>query len=208
MWLAALLPLPAGFHGQLGLADYENQSRPQLVQSVEKDRLVALYQGQPDDIQLAVVSAGSSHTASISRRGELYTWGLASSGELGHGGWTPIEVAVPKMITSLMRTRVVSVCAGANHTLAISEAGQLWSCGRGRHGQLGHGHFHDEGVLTLVEAIRAERIVSAAAGRAHSMALAADGKIFTWGDAKFGQLGHQQLVALVQVGAAVVKCCR
>ena len=32
------------------------------------------------------------------------------------------------------------------------------------------------------------------------MALAADGKIFTWGDAKFGQLGHQQLVALVQVG--------
>lgn len=53
-----------------------------------------------------------------------------------------------------MRTRVVSVCAGANHTLAISEAGQLWSCGRGRHGQLGHGHFHDEGVLTLVEAIR------------------------------------------------------
>jgi E3 ubiquitin-protein ligase HERC3 len=88
------------------------------------------------------------------RRGELYTWGLASSGELGHGGWTPIEVSVPKMITSLMRTRVVSVCAGANHTLAISEAGQLWSCGRGRHGQLGHGHFHDEGLLTLVEAIR------------------------------------------------------
>ena len=45
--------------------------------------------------------------------------------------------------------------------------------------------------------------MSAAAGRAHSMALAADGKIFTWGDARFGQLGHQQLVALVQVGAAM-----
>jgi hypothetical protein len=59
---------PAGFHGQLGLSDYDNQAQPQLVRNVEKDRPVALYQGQPDDIQLAVVSAGSSHTASISRR--------------------------------------------------------------------------------------------------------------------------------------------
>jgi E3 ubiquitin-protein ligase HERC3 len=187
-----------GFHGQLGMGDYSNRQAPARVDTVERDRPVQLYRGVPDDIQLAVVSAGSSHTASISRRGELYTWGLASSGELGHGGWTPIELPVPKMITSLYRTRIVSVCAGANHTLAISEIGQLWSCGRGRHGQLGHGHFHDEGVLTLVEAIRGERIVSAAAGKAHSLALAADGKIFTWGDAKHGQLGHQQLVALMQ----------
>lgn len=194
----ALYTMGRGFHGQLGLGDYDNRCAPQRVGAVEKEEPVKLYRGTSDDVQLAVVAAGSSHTASISRRGELYTWGLASSGELGHGGWTPIEVCVPKMITSLMRTRVVSVCAGANHTLAISETGQLWSCGRGRHGQLGHGHFHDEGVLTLVEAIRGERIVSAAAGRAHSMALAADGKIFTWGDARSGQLGHAQLVALMQ----------
>ena len=210
---------------------------------MERDAKVPLYQGTPDDIHLAVVSAGSSHSASISRRGELYTWGLASSGELGHGGWTPIEVNVPRMITSLQRTRIVSVACGANHTLAISETGQLWSCGRGRHGQvrrglhaaqcrawqpshptppspppnppcpapcpprpsppqLGHGHFHDEGVLLLVETIRHERIVSVAAGRAHSVALAADGKIFTWGDASKGQLGHAQLAAVMQVRCA------
>ena len=193
-----LFTMGRGFHGQLGNADYDNATDPVLVEEVDRDRPVRLYQGTPDDINLAVVTAGSSHSASISRRGELYSWGLASSGELGHGGWTPIEVAVPRMILSLNRTRVVSVCAGANHTLAISEAGQLWTCGRGRHGQLGHGHFHDEGILTLVESIRAERIVSAAAGKAHSMALAADGKIFTWGDARRGQLGHQQLAALMQ----------
>lgn len=188
-----------GFHGQLGLETYDNREAPQRVGMVERDiHKVSLYQGQPDDIHLAVVSAGSSHSASISRRGELYTWGLASSGELGHGGWTPIEVSVPRMITSLQRTRIVSVACGANHTLAISETGQLWSCGRGRHGQLGHGHFHDEGLLQLVETIRHERIVSVAAGRAHSVALAADGKIFTWGDASRGQLGHAQLVAMMQ----------
>ena len=51
----------------------------------------------------------------------------------------------------------------------------------------------------LVETIRHERVVSVAAGRAHSVALAADGKIFTWGDASKGQLGHAQLVAVMQV---------
>lgn len=187
-----------GFHGQLGLEHFDNQQAPQRVCAVERDAKVPLYQGTPDDIHLAVVSAGSSHSASISRRGELYTWGLASSGELGHGGWTPIEVNVPRMITSLTRTRIVSVACGANHTLAISEQGQLWSCGRGRHGQLGHGHFHDEGLLQLVETILHERIVSVAAGRAHSVALAADGKIFTWGDASRGQLGHANLAAILQ----------
>ncbi len=40
--------------------------------------------------------------------------------------------------------------------------------------------------------------MSVAAGRAHSVALAADGKIFTWGDASRGQLGHAQLVAMMQ----------
>lgn len=194
----AMYAMGRGFHGQLGLEQFDNQEQPQRVGAVERDVKVPLYQGAPDDIHLAVVSAGSSHSASISRRGELYTWGLASSGELGHGGWTPIEVSCPRMITSLQRTRIVSVSCGANHTLAISETGQLWSCGRGRHGQLGHGHFHDEGLLMLVDTIRHERVVSVAAGRAHSVALAADGKIFTWGDASKGQLGHAQLAAVMQ----------
>lgn len=53
----------------------------------------------------------------------------------------------------------------------------------------------------LVETIRHERIVSVAAGRAHSVALAADGKMFTWGDASKGQLGHEQLAAMMQAQA-------
>ena len=48
----------------------------------------------------AVVACGSSHTGSISRRGELFTWGLASSGELGHTGWTPIELNCPTQVTN------------------------------------------------------------------------------------------------------------
>lgn len=35
--------------------------------------------------------------------------------------------------------------------------------------------------------------MSAGAGALHSMALASDGSLFTWGDARYGQLGHSHL---------------
>ena len=44
----------------------------------------------------------------------------------------------------LGRMRVVSVSCGANHTLAITESGELLACGRGRYGQLGLGNFQDQ----------------------------------------------------------------
>lgn len=44
-----------------------NPTRLQVT-AVERDAKVPLYQGTPEDIHLAVVSAGSSHSASISRR--------------------------------------------------------------------------------------------------------------------------------------------
>lgn len=36
-----------------------------------------------EEITAAVVACGSDHTATISRRGQLFTWGLGNSGELG-----------------------------------------------------------------------------------------------------------------------------
>jgi len=173
-----------GFHGQLGQGNFETLSCPTRV---------GLSNGSSDGILPAVVMCGSNHSGSISRRGELFTWGLASSGELGHGGWTPIETNIPSQVLKLSKTRIVSITAGTNHTLAISEYGHLWTCGRGRHGQLGHGTFHDEGPLQCVKALMGCRIVSAAAGASHSLALASDGSLFSWGSGQYGQLGHKRM---------------
>ena len=178
-----------GFHGQLGRGDHETMHTPSRVDVLEANGRVNLYGDNPANVRLAVVHTGSHHSIAVSRKGEVFTWGLASSGELGHGGWTPTELTIPRLISNLGRTRIVSICAGSNHSLAISQAGQLWSCGRGRHGELGLGHFHDEPVFNLIDSIQYERIVSASAGKFHSMALAADGKLFTWGSNKYGQLG-------------------
>jgi E3 ubiquitin-protein ligase HERC3 len=181
-----------GFHGQLGLGGHASFSTLTRVSQVDKSgSMVNISEESAKSIRLAVVNSGSSHSLAISRRGELFTWGLSSSGELGHGTWSPTEVSIPMLVSSFGKTRIVSVCSGANHTLAISESGQLWSSGRNRHGQLGQGHMMDEASFSMVDLIRNHRIVSVAAGKFHSMALASDGKLFTWGNNSFGQLGFE-----------------
>ena len=182
-----------GFYGQLGSAAFEDHEEPGEIQL--STSLAGEAKPPP-----AVVACGNSHSMCISRRGELFTWGLASSGELGHGGRIPLGVPVPCQVRgALVNLRVVSISAGGNHSLAITEDGTLWSCGRGNSGQLGHGTQMNEGALRRVEHLRGLRIVSTAAGVAHSVALASDGTLFTWGDGRYGQLGHSALETLQNV---------
>ncbi len=86
----------------------------------------------------AVVSCGAHHTTAISRKGDLYSWGLGAHGELGLGRWGPLEVPLPRQ-SSNAAVRIVSVACGTSHTLAIAENGTLWSCGVKTYGQLGNG---------------------------------------------------------------------
>ena len=71
----------------------------------------------------------------------------------------------------------------------------MWSCSDGVNGQLGHGDKADELVLTLVgaEGFRGGLIVMVAAGGAHSVALGAKGKVWTWAYNEDGQLGQNNM---------------
>ncbi|KAK3280606.1 hypothetical protein CYMTET_11558 [Cymbomonas tetramitiformis] len=184
----ALYTFGRGFHGQLGHGGYDNSSVPLRV-TLDVGSKEAVKEEVILDSDLKMVALGGSHCAALTHCGTLYTWGLASSGELGHGGWTPIEVDVPRPVTSLGKVRVEMVAAGSNHTLAVGTCGGLWSCGRGRHGQLGQGHYHDVGPLQRVESLRGIDVASASAGGGHSMVLTPEGKVWAWGDNRDGQLG-------------------
>jgi alpha-tubulin suppressor-like RCC1 family protein len=105
-----------GFHGQLGSGGYEESASFNHV-DVPESELESSFQADEDEEDeeakvedsknydggwfkttsdsFVQVSAGSSHCAALTKDGKLVTWGLASSGELGHQN-TPIEVAFPK----------------------------------------------------------------------------------------------------------------
>ena len=85
-------------------------------------------------------SCGGAHTAVVTRAGELWTWGLNSSGQLGHGGPAGTCDAVPRRVGVLPgggTARVAAVSCGLNHTAVVLASGVVCSFGHNGRGQLG-----------------------------------------------------------------------
>ncbi|XP_036909479.1 RCC1 domain-containing protein 1 isoform X3 [Sturnira hondurensis] len=64
---------------------------------------------------------------------------------------------------------------GTEHVLLLDEAGQVYSWGGGRHGQLGHGTLEAEPEPRLLEALQGLRVAEVAAGGWHSVCVSATG---------------------------------
>ena len=115
--------------GQLGLGDLVNRTAPTLLKLL-----------RTQDIKF--VCAGESHTVALTASGRVFTFGLNSSGQLGHGnplaeGKPPYFVS-PQQVFELMGDVVTHVCCGSFHTLTfVAGSGQIYGFGSNRHGQLG-----------------------------------------------------------------------
>mmetsp|Transcript_66033 Transcript_66033/g.107128 ORF Transcript_66033/g.107128 Transcript_66033/m.107128 type:complete len:418 (+) Transcript_66033:600-1853(+) len=130
-----------------------------------------------------MMAAGSMHTAGVTKDGTLWSWGDGFYSQLGHGDRKPRER--PERLGREMfgRSPAVMVACGGGHTLVLTAAGLVWSCGYGFFDQLGHGDHKDKLRLTLVadKQFRKAHIVMVAAGGCHSVALGAEGQVWTWG---------------------------
>ncbi|XP_047323026.1 ultraviolet-B receptor UVR8 [Impatiens glandulifera] len=85
--------------------------------------------------------------------------------------------------------KIVSVAAGEAHTLVLSADGSVYAWGKGRLGRLGTGSENDEPFPVRVGSDSNLRFVEVAAGAYHSLALADDGSVWSWGYNIYGQLG-------------------
>ena len=74
-----------------------------------------------------------------------------------------------------------SVICGKNATFVIKSNGDVYSCGEGSNGRLGHGNSDDLTNLSLITALRGFQIVqisSSVGDGGHVLAVAASGEIF------------------------------
>jgi alpha-tubulin suppressor-like RCC1 family protein len=103
------------------------------------------------------LALGKLHSLGLAQTGELYSWGSLASGRCGHGehGTTVTGengvvmrsamrmrngISLPKRIDALRNVRIVQICAGDAHNLALSGSGRVFSWGNNSSGQLGVGH--------------------------------------------------------------------
>lgn len=146
------------------------------------------------------VAAGYAHSLAIKSNGTLWAWGLNSSGQLGNGNTTnlssPIQVGTD--------SNWALVATGDTHTMARKTNGTLWTWGNNKFGQLGNGI---SGLLNKeispVQVGTDTTWTQISAGDSHSLALKANGTLWTWGLNSVGQLGNSSNTSSsspVQVG--------
>lgn len=116
-----------------------------------------------------------------------------------HRQATNTDFLAPQMVDKLRGEGIVAIGIGVNHCIALSDGGDMFAWGTGRHGQLGTGRFVDASEPELVESLASERVASVALGHSHTMAVTADGVPFAWGRADQGCLG---LGTTARLGAA------
>ena len=68
-------------------------------------------------VVIVQVSCGDYHTAALSSKGEVYTWGLGSHGRLGHGGERSENT--PRVVERLRGMHVRQVSCGSSYSAAI-----------------------------------------------------------------------------------------
>ena len=136
-----------------------------------------------------LVATGEDHTALVTEEGDLYTWGSGEYGRLGHGDETSTNV--PKLVQSGLKGVVIQVSAGYAHTACVTRNGALFTWGSGIRGKLGHGNDEKISAPALVQgALISKKVLAVSAGYAYTACVTSDGDLYTWGDGKYGILGH------------------
>jgi len=163
-------------NGLLGTLGHADTSQTAVVQVVEGLRDHAVTQVVCSDV----------HTLALTSDGKVYSWGVGSEGQLGHGN--VLSSHLPAPITALHGHRVVAIACGAKHSAALTAQGLLFTWGDNKHGQLGHGNFWHAHTPTAVVGLSA-KATHVSCGRYHTACVLEDHQVYAWGAGGAGQLG-------------------
>ncbi|OQS06234.1 hypothetical protein THRCLA_01720 [Thraustotheca clavata] len=123
---------------------------------------------------------------------EVWSCGQNSYGELSHGDTNPRKSF--ERIEALQGKGIVQVCAGNEHTVALSSDGVVFTCGYNDNGQCGQGITTRIPVMTEVSKLDATFLhsvnqIHAYNGCEHTVIVGGDGAVASFGYNYRGQLG-------------------
>ena len=168
--------------GQLGLGDREDVDTPtELAAGLLEDK------GE-GGTAIATISAGHWHSLLTTEGGALLAFGCSDHGRLGVAPKKP-DRTVPTHVTALQPHFIVGAAAGGEHSLAVTRSGAVFSWGRGRYGQLGHGDMTTHETPTEVAGAAEKRVTNVSAGFHHSLLLTESGMSIAFGRGDNGRAG-------------------
>ena len=155
------------------------------------------------------VAAGGLHSLALDATGGVWAWGSNAYMQLGQGNNSTVDstyaVKVPDPTTGSQLTNVVALAAGGGHSIVLKNDGTVWTWGNNGYGQLGN-NFGNSGstmnssvpVRVVIDTLNTPltNVIAIAAGGSFSVAVRADGTVWTWGNNDFSQLGDRILTGL------------
>lgn len=153
-----------GKNGRLGHNDELNRFKPTRIN---------FFRGR----KVITVVAGGAHNLATSEMPQgvcVWSWGCGCYGQLGHRDtW---DAFIPRSVDEIRYENISFIDAGQRHSLAISDARQLWVWGQGIHGEydiLDPDISSTSILYPITVDLPKLTLISACAGR---------GRTFVWGD--------------------------
>jgi len=171
-------------YGQLGNGSNTTNNVPVLVNT----------SGVLNGKTITQVAAGGYHSLALASDGTVYTWGFNAVGQLGNGSNTNSSLPVAVNVSGVLSGKTVTqVAAGYYYSIALASDGTVYTWGHNASGPLGNGSNTDSNAPVAVNTsgvLNGKTITQVAAGKYHSIALASDGNVYTWGLNDYGELGN------------------
>lgn len=132
------------------------------------------------------VAAGGSHSLILADDGTVFSFGYNVAGRtgLGIGGFSSTLVATEIVDTNLLDKTIKQVSAGGGHSLILADDGTVFSFGSNGNGITGLGTTTgNTTIATPIDTtnLAGRTITQVAAGNGHSLILADDGTVYSFG---------------------------
>ena len=145
------------------------------------------------------IECGNNTSFALTEAGEVYAWGLNANGECGIGSYTN-RITINKVP---YMTNVIDIKAGKNHSVILRSNGDVYVTGSNLYGELAQNmSVRKVNAFTKVEGI--EKVINIAVGDSNISAVKVDGKVYSWGENIYKELGtgittyYSNLVSQVQ----------
>jgi alpha-tubulin suppressor-like RCC1 family protein len=142
-----------------------------------------------DGKSITQISGGISHSLILADDGTVFSFGWNRHGRTGQGvsiGYTLL--ATPIDATNLAGKSITQISAGGYHNLLLASDGTVFSFGRNLNGPTG-GRYTEVATQIDESNLVGKNIIQIAAGNDHSLLLADDGTVFSFGSNRNGQTG-------------------
>jgi alpha-tubulin suppressor-like RCC1 family protein len=141
-----------GKYGQLGHGTTTDELKPRKVGSIQRAQRI---------------QAGWNFSLVLADC--LFSFGRNNYGQLGIGN--QIDQCTPQVISSLKHIRIVQIACGSEHSLVLTENGEVFSWGWSEHGQLGHGNTQSLTIPTQIKFFAGHKVLRIYAGGGFSVAI-------------------------------------